>query len=39
MTKFAATPVGSTGEELTAQMKAEVQRYSGIVKAANLKFE
>ncbi|MGE3159562.1 MAG: Bug family tripartite tricarboxylate transporter substrate binding protein [Xanthobacteraceae bacterium] len=39
MTKFAATPVGSTGEELTAQMKTEVQRYSGIVKAANLKFE
>jgi tripartite-type tricarboxylate transporter receptor subunit TctC len=39
MRRFAAAPVGSTGEELTAQMKAEVQRYSGIVKAANLKFE
>jgi len=39
MRKLAAAPVGSTGEELSAQMKAEVQRYSGIVKAANLKFE
>jgi tripartite-type tricarboxylate transporter receptor subunit TctC len=39
MRRFAAAPVGSTGEELMAQMKAEVQRYSGIVKAANLKFE
>ena len=32
-------PVGSTADELTAQMKAEVQRWAAVVKAANIKFE
>ncbi len=39
MKSLAATPVGSTGEELTAQMKSEVQRWSAVVKSANIKFE
>ena len=39
MKTLAATPIGSTGEELTAQMKAEVQRWSAVVKEANIKFE
>src|SRR5882672_9953766 len=39
MKSLAATPIGSTGEELTAQMKVEVQRWSAVVKEANIKFE
>lgn len=39
MKSLAATPIGSTGEELAAQMKAEVQRWSGVVKAANIHFD
>jgi tripartite-type tricarboxylate transporter receptor subunit TctC len=39
MKSLAATPIGSTGEELAAQMKAEVQRWSKVVKDANIKFE
>jgi tripartite-type tricarboxylate transporter receptor subunit TctC len=39
MKSLAATPIGSTGEELAAQMKAEVQRWSKVVKEANIKFE
>ena len=36
---LSGTPVGSSAEELTAQMKAEVQRWSSVVKTANIKFE
>jgi tripartite-type tricarboxylate transporter receptor subunit TctC len=39
MKSLAATPIGSTGAELTAQMKAEVQRWSAVVKEANIKFD
>jgi tripartite-type tricarboxylate transporter receptor subunit TctC len=39
MKTLAATPIGSTGEELAAQMKVEVQRWSTVVKEANLKFD
>ena len=39
MKTLAATPIGSTGEELAAQMKIEVQRWSAVVKEANLKFD
>ncbi len=39
MKTLAATPIGSTGEQLAAQMKVEVQRWSTVVKEANLKFE
>jgi tripartite-type tricarboxylate transporter receptor subunit TctC len=31
--------VGSTAEELTARMRAEMQRWASVVKAANIKFE
>jgi tripartite-type tricarboxylate transporter receptor subunit TctC len=36
---LSGTAVGGTADELTAQMKAEVQRWSAVVKAANIKFE
>jgi tripartite-type tricarboxylate transporter receptor subunit TctC len=39
MKQLAATPVGSTAEQLTAQMKAEVARWTAVVKEANIKFE
>ena len=39
MKSLSGTPVGGTADELTAQMKAEVQRWSAVVKAANIKFE
>jgi tripartite-type tricarboxylate transporter receptor subunit TctC len=39
MTNLAATPVGNTAEEFSAQMKAEVRRWSEVIKEANLKFE
>jgi tripartite-type tricarboxylate transporter receptor subunit TctC len=39
MKNLAATPIGSSAEELTARMKDEVQRWSGVVKEANIKFE
>jgi tripartite-type tricarboxylate transporter receptor subunit TctC len=39
MKSLSGTPVGSTADELTAQMKAEVQRWAAVVKAANIKFE
>ncbi len=39
MKNLAATPIGSTGEELTARMKDEVARWTGVVKEANIKFE
>jgi tripartite-type tricarboxylate transporter receptor subunit TctC len=39
MRSLSGTPVGSTADELTAQLKAEVQRWSEVVKTANIKFE
>ena len=36
---LSGTAIGSSAEELTAQMKSEVQRWSGVVKSANIKFE
>jgi tripartite-type tricarboxylate transporter receptor subunit TctC len=39
MKNLAATPIGSSADELTARMKDEVQRWSGVVKEANIKFE
>jgi tripartite-type tricarboxylate transporter receptor subunit TctC len=36
---LSGTPIGGTADELTAQMKAEVQRWSAVVKEANIKFE
>jgi tripartite-type tricarboxylate transporter receptor subunit TctC len=39
MKSLSGTPVGSTAAQLTAQMKSEVDRWSTVVKAANLKFE
>ena len=39
MKNLAATPIGSSADELTARMKDEVARWSGVVKEANIKFE
>jgi tripartite-type tricarboxylate transporter receptor subunit TctC len=39
MKALSSTSVGSSAEELAVRMKAEVQRWSGVVKAANIKFE
>jgi tripartite-type tricarboxylate transporter receptor subunit TctC len=39
MKDLAATPVGSSADELTAQMHAEVKRWTAVVKEANIKFE
>ena len=36
---LSGTSIGGSAHELTAQMKAEVQRWSAVVKAANIKFE
>jgi tripartite-type tricarboxylate transporter receptor subunit TctC len=37
--KLSGTPVGGSAAELTAQLKAEVERWTGVVKTANIKFE
>ena len=36
---LSGTSIGGSADELRAQMKAEVQRWSAVVKAANIKFE
>ena len=36
---LSGVPVGSTAAELTARMKAETDRWSAVVKQANIKFE
>jgi tripartite-type tricarboxylate transporter receptor subunit TctC len=36
---LSGTSIGGSANELMAQMKAEVQRWSAVVKAANIKFE
>jgi tripartite-type tricarboxylate transporter receptor subunit TctC len=38
MKDLSGTPVGSTAEELTAQLKSEVARWKAVVKTANIKF-
>ena len=39
MKALSGTPIGGSADELTAQMKSEVQRWSAVVKSANIKFE
>jgi tripartite-type tricarboxylate transporter receptor subunit TctC len=39
MKSLFGTPVGSSAEELTAQMRTELQRWAAVVKSANIKFE
>jgi tripartite-type tricarboxylate transporter receptor subunit TctC len=39
MKTLSGTPIGSSGEELTAQMRTELQRWAAVVKSANIKFE
>jgi tripartite-type tricarboxylate transporter receptor subunit TctC len=39
MKALSSVSVGSTGDELSARMAAEVARWSGVVKSANIKFE
>jgi tripartite-type tricarboxylate transporter receptor subunit TctC len=39
MKSLSGTPVGSSADDFTAQMKAEVQRWGAVVKAANIKFD
>ena len=39
MKNLAAIPVGSSADALTAQMKAEVARWTAVVKETNIKFE
>jgi len=39
MKSLSGTPIGGTAEELTAQLRAELQRWATVVKAANIKFE
>jgi tripartite-type tricarboxylate transporter receptor subunit TctC len=36
---LSGTAIGSSAEELTAQIKSEVERWSAVVKSANIKFE
>ncbi|AMN42147.1 Bug family tripartite tricarboxylate transporter substrate binding protein [Rhodoplanes sp. Z2-YC6860] len=36
---LSGTAIGSSAAELTAQMKSEVERWSAVVKSANIKFE
>jgi tripartite-type tricarboxylate transporter receptor subunit TctC len=38
MKGLSGTPIGSTADELAAQLKAEVARWSAVVKAANITF-
>ena len=39
MKALSSASIGSTGAELSARMAAEVERWSGVVKSANIKFE
>lgn len=39
MSKEGATPVGSTPDELSAQLRAEIEHYAKVIKAANIKTE
>jgi tripartite-type tricarboxylate transporter receptor subunit TctC len=39
MTAMSSSSIGSTADELSARMAAEVKRWSGVVKSVNIKFE
>ncbi len=39
MKSLSATTIGGSAEELTAQMRTELQRWALVVKSANIKFE
>jgi tripartite-type tricarboxylate transporter receptor subunit TctC len=39
MKALSSVAIGSTADELTARLKEEVARWSGVVKTANIKFE
>jgi tripartite-type tricarboxylate transporter receptor subunit TctC len=39
MKSLSSSSIGSTAEEFTARMEAEVKRWTGVVQAANIKFE
>jgi tripartite-type tricarboxylate transporter receptor subunit TctC len=39
MKSLSGTPVGGSAEELTAQMRTELQRWAAVVKSANIKFD
>ena len=39
VTSLSGIAVGSTAEELTARLRAETERWSSVVKSANIKFE
>jgi tripartite-type tricarboxylate transporter receptor subunit TctC len=39
MKSLSGTPIGSSAEELTAQMRTELQRWAAVVKSANIKFD
>jgi tripartite-type tricarboxylate transporter receptor subunit TctC len=39
MTALSSSSIGSTSDELAVRMAAEVKRWSGVVKSANIKFE
>jgi tripartite-type tricarboxylate transporter receptor subunit TctC len=39
MQSLSGTSIGSSADELTARMHAEVKRWSAVVKTANIKFE
>ena len=39
MKSLSGTPIGSSADELTAQMRSELQRWAAVVKSANIKFD
>ena len=39
MKSLSGTPIGSSADELTAQMRTELQRWAAVVKSANIKFD
>ena len=39
MKSLSGTPIGGSAEELTAQMRTELQRWAAVVKSANIKFD
>ena len=39
MKSLSGTPIGSSADELTAQMRTELQRWAAVVKSANIRFD
>ena len=39
MKALSSTSIGSTGDELTARMAAEVKRWTGVVQSVNIRFD